>query len=75
LEYNKNIHDLIFDGAQKSRIEKTDDFLIKKCEDLKQENDRVFLATNDQDLRRKARERGISTIFLRQKKYICVEGP
>lgn len=33
-----------------------------------------ILCTNDRELRRKARERGIPVIYLRQKKYLAVDG-
>ncbi len=33
-----------------------------------------ILCTNDRELRRKARKRGITVIYLRQKKYLAVDG-
>ncbi|GAF91123.1 unnamed protein product, partial [marine sediment metagenome] len=36
-------------------------------------NQLIFLATNDSILRKKAREFGLNTIFLRQKKYLSFE--
>ena len=33
-----------------------------------------LLCTNDRELRRKAREKNINVIFLRQRKYLDVDG-
>ncbi|MBN1216168.1 MAG: hypothetical protein JXA99_12100 [Candidatus Lokiarchaeota archaeon] len=62
---------------KKKKNETTDDFLIRKSTEIKNiyPNLKIYLATNDIDLRKKARNRGISTIFLRQKKIISIEGP
>lgn len=57
----------------KSEFETTDEFLIKRCIDLKEKDWRVFLATNDSKLRKEVNRLGISTIFLRQKKYLTFD--
>jgi rRNA-processing protein FCF1 len=53
--------------------ETTDNFLLKSCMELKSISKRVFLATNDAELRRKAKKMEVSTIFLRQKKYLSFD--
>jgi rRNA-processing protein FCF1 len=74
LNHNKNLYTIIFDDARKEESETTDDFLIRKCKSLKSEETRVYLATNDKELRRKAIYNKIFSIFMRQKKFIDVEG-
>jgi rRNA-processing protein FCF1 len=74
LNHNKNLYTFIFDDAKKEQSETTDDFLIRKCKSLKSEESRVYLATNDKELRKKAIDNKIFSIFMRQKKFIDVEG-
>jgi rRNA-processing protein FCF1 len=74
LDHNKSIYKIIFNGATKKESETTDNFLIRKCISLKSEESRVYLATNDKELRRKANNAKIFSIFMRQKKYIDLEG-
>jgi len=50
--------------------ETVDDFLIKVCQKLLNNNFKVHLATNDSRLRSRAMKLGISVIYLRQKKKI-----
>ena len=57
----------------KLKDETTDNFLLKSCMELKSRSKRVFLATNDAELRRKAKKMEVSTIFLRQKKYLSFD--
>jgi rRNA-processing protein FCF1 len=73
LEKNKERYDIIFLEDVKDVNETTDDFLVKSSINLKSENSRIFLASNDALLRKKARESNISTIFLRQKKYLSFD--
>lgn len=73
LEKRSQDYDVIIDDSIKDNDELTDDFLVRKVVELKEKNIRVFLATNDQLLRRKARDRSIGVIFLRQKKYLSIE--
>jgi len=73
LEKNKANYNIQYKKSIKSPEETTDSFLLKICQDLKNENKKVYLASNDADLRRKARRIGINTIFLRQKKYISFD--
>jgi len=73
LKKNKESYDIIFLEEVKDVNETTDDFLVKSSIKLKSENSRVFLASNDALLRKKARESNISTIFLRQKKYLSFD--
>jgi rRNA-processing protein FCF1 len=74
LNHNKNLYTFIFDDEKKEQSETTDDFLIRKCKSLKSEESRVYLATNDKELRKKAIDIKIFSIFMRQKKFIDVEG-
>jgi uncharacterized protein len=46
-------------------VELVDDALIRIS---------TVLCTNDRDLRRKARKNGITVVFLRQRKYLAVDG-
>lgn len=73
LERNKKIHEVDFLKDVKNIDETTDEFLLRKLIKLKNENNNVFLATNDSDLRKKAKNLGLSVIFLRQRKYLCFE--
>jgi uncharacterized protein len=45
--------------------ERVDDALIRISQ---------VLCTNDRDLRQKAREKGINVVYLRQRKYLAVDG-
>ncbi len=73
LEKNRNKFDITFLDETKKAIETTDEFLLRKAIELKVENNLIFLATNDSILRKKARDFGLKTIFLRQKKYLSFE--
>lgn len=73
IEKNKKSFDITFLEDVKEKNETTDEFLLRSSINLKSEYSRVFLATNDAILRRKAREALIGTIFLRQKKYLSFE--
>jgi len=73
LESNKENFSIEFIDKFKDKNETTDDFLLRKLITLKEESRNIFLATNDSELRKRARELGLSTIYLRQKKYISIE--
>ncbi len=73
IENNKEKYNIIYNHLTKSIWETTDDFLVNLCKELKEEKKKVYLATNDADLRRKARKIGVSTIFLRQKKFLSFD--
>ena len=73
LEKNKDSFDIAFLEDVKDKNETTDDFILRRTINMKSENSRIFLATNDALLRKKAREALIGTIFLRQKKYLSFE--
>jgi len=74
LEKKEESFDIEHVDEVKSDQETTDDFLIRKAVELKEKNRHIFLATNDSDLRRKARKKMIKLIFLRQRRYIEIEG-
>jgi len=73
LEKNKINFNIEYMEQTKDKIETTDDFLLRKLISLKEENRNIFLATNDSELRKKAKKLKISTIFLRQKKFLSIE--
>ena len=73
LEQKKEDYDILIIKNVKNDNETTDDFLLRKLKDLRKENQRVFIATNDSELRKKAKNLSISTIFLRQKKYLSID--
>ncbi|MFX1601356.1 MAG: PIN domain-containing protein [Promethearchaeota archaeon] len=73
IEKNKEKFDIEILEEVKKNNETTDDFLLRMLKDLKMETQNIYLATNDSDLRKNAKEIGISVIFLRQKKYLSVD--
>lgn len=73
LERNKEKYQVEYNNEIKQDNELTDDFLIRRIKELKGNFQNVFLATNDSELRKKARLANINTIFLRQKKYLFIE--
>jgi hypothetical protein len=73
LEKKRGDYEIIFLEDIKDRDESTDDFLLKKSLELKDEGYNTFLATNDSELRKKARLASLNTIFLRQKKFLSIE--
>ncbi|HUW90882.1 MAG TPA: hypothetical protein VMV43_10275 [Candidatus Nanopelagicaceae bacterium] len=73
LENNYEKYNIVYNHLIKSIGESTDDFLVKNCQELKGKEIGVYLASNDADLRRKVRKIGVSTIFLRQKKYLSFD--
>ncbi len=73
LEKNKGKYEIDIVDDIKQENETTDDYLLRKITELREEFQTVFLATNDSELRRKARLSSINTIFLRQKKYLSIE--
>lgn len=72
LYQNKNDYQISFIDQIKNENETTDEFLLRKTLKLKTQYSHVFLASNDYDLRKKARESQISVIFLRQKQFISI---
>ncbi len=73
LEKNNDKFNILYRQSIKSKEETTDSFLLKICQELKEKNKKLYLASNDTELRRKARKIGINTIFLRQKKYLSFD--
>ncbi|TXT53606.1 MAG: hypothetical protein BAJALOKI2v1_900010 [Promethearchaeota archaeon] len=73
LEKSRLHHNIDFIGETKNKMETTDEFLIRKCVNLKRTNKSIYLATNDQELRKKAKKRGVNIIYLRQKSYLVIE--
>jgi rRNA-processing protein FCF1 len=72
LENNKNEYNIEIKEDTKDDNETTDDFLIKMSIRMKKKNYNLFLATNDSNLRKKAKKNNIRTIFLRQKKFLSL---
>ena len=73
LEKNNDKYPIEIIEEVKNNDETTDDFLLKKANELKIKGNSVYLATNDSELRKKAHNQLINTIFLRQKKYLSIE--
>ncbi|MFW9895327.1 MAG: PIN domain-containing protein [Candidatus Thorarchaeota archaeon] len=73
LEKNKEIFNIEYIDDLKDELETTDDFLLRKLITLKEESMIIYLATNDSGLRKKAKEKGFNTIFMRQKKFLTIE--
>ena len=73
LEKNNDKYNIEYKQNIKLKDETTDNFLLKSCKELKRISKRVYLATNDAELRRKANKMEVSTIFLRQKKYVSFD--
>ncbi|GAH39255.1 unnamed protein product [marine sediment metagenome] len=73
LEKNNEKYTIDYKQNIKLKDETTDNFLLKSCVELKSISKKVFLATNDAELRRKANKMEVSTIFLRQKKYLSFD--
>ncbi len=75
LYLNKNIEKFNIEIREdvKKDIETTDGFLLRMLKELQNEGQNLYLATNDSELRRKAKKLNISTIFLRQKKFLSIE--
>ena len=73
LERNEEKYDIIILKNVKKDNETTDDFILRMLKDLRKENKNVYIATNDSELRKKAKMIDISTIFLRQKKYLSID--
>ena len=72
-EKNKDNFDIEYVGEVKEETETTDEFLLRKSLELKKKGHSIYIATNDSELRKKAKRSKISTIFLRQKKYLFIE--
>ena len=73
LDLNKDKYNIVFDNSVKLENDTTDTFLIMQCDKLKLKYKHVFLATNDSILRKQAKSFGISTIFLRQQRYLSID--
>ena len=73
LEKNKNNYPIEFIEAEKEDLETIDEFLVRKSVELKTKEKKIFLATNDKELKRLAKNQKIGRIFLRQKNYLSIE--
>lgn len=73
LNMNQGRNHIEFRDEIKTSQETTDDFIIRKCIELKEHNKKVYLATNDRELRKRAKIGGVYVIFLRQKSYLTIE--
>jgi len=72
LQKNQTDFNLEFIALRKKPDESSDDFLLRKALEIKKEEKSVFLASNDANLRKRAKKQGISVIFLRQKNRIAI---
>ncbi len=75
LKSQKDRFDVQFANEIKNKNESSDDFLLKSAHALKKECSKVFIATNDANVRKRAKELSIGAIFLRQKKYLSILRP
>ncbi len=73
LDKYKEMFSILQDPSIKALDETSDSFLLRKCLELKNEDLLVYLATNDKELKNKAKQFKINIIFMRQKKIISVE--
>lgn len=73
IENNKVSSNIEFFDEIKNGNESTDEFLLRRALELKNEGYSIFIATNDSELRRKSKRLKINTIFLRQRKYLSIE--
>ncbi len=73
LDKNEKIYPLYFIKEIKENNETTDEFLLKWCRKFKKEYKKVYLATNDSELRKKAKNSNVNIIFLRQQKFLVIE--
>jgi len=73
LKKNEKVYPIYFIDEIKKENETTDNFLLRRCIDFKTDYKRVYIATNDAQLRKKASKAKINLIFLRQKKYLSIE--
>ena len=63
-------------GADDHYLTKVDTLLLTTAEQWQREQhpgDRIYVATNDKKLRGQCRQRGIATIYLRNRKYLDVD--
>jgi rRNA-processing protein FCF1 len=72
LEMKKQEYHLSFINEVKGKDETTDEFLLRKAVSLKDIYHHIFLATNDYELRKKAKQSQISVIYLKQKQFISI---
>ncbi|TFG17709.1 MAG: hypothetical protein EU531_02585 [Promethearchaeota archaeon] len=73
LEKYKSEYSIIFDPSIKDHDETSDEFLLRKCIDLRNRGNLVYLATCDKELKKNAKSHRINRIFIRQKKMISIE--
>ena len=73
LEERKHDFEIIFDPSIKNPHETSDEFLLRRCIEFREREKMVYLATNDKELKMKARNQKINLIFTRQKKIISIE--
>ena len=73
LEQHKEKYNILMHQDRKNLRETTDDFLVKKAVEFKSICRNTYLATNDSELRKKAKIKKIYLIFLRQRRYLSFE--
>ncbi|TXT65075.1 MAG: hypothetical protein BAJALOKI3v1_140066 [Promethearchaeota archaeon] len=72
LEMKRQEYHISFIDEVKEKDETTDEFLLRKVLSLKDIYHHIFLATNDYELRKKAKQSQISAIYLKQKQFISI---
>jgi rRNA-processing protein FCF1 len=73
LDKNEKVYPIYFVDEVKTESETTDEFLLRRCNEFKKEYKKIFLATNDSELRTKAKNSKINVIFLRQKRFLFID--
>jgi len=73
LDKKKDAYCIKWDATVKNQEETTDNFLLRKAIEFKSHYKAVYIASNDADLRRKAKKSNIYSIFLRQRKYLSYD--
>lgn len=73
IDKNKENYEIDFNKDVKTKNESTDEFILRRSIELKNEGYNIYIATNDFELRKKAKLLKISSICLRQKKFLSID--
>ncbi len=73
LEQSKKRYTIEVSELKINSNEPVDNFLVRLCSQYRLTLSKVFLATNDQELKRMARNSDVGVLYMRQNKYIAVD--
>ncbi|MFO8019009.1 MAG: PIN domain-containing protein [Promethearchaeia archaeon] len=61
--------------SKRKKTQPIDDFLLERCKYLQEtfNQKQIYLATNDYELRKKAREARVNRVYIKQKQYLRIE--